>query len=63
MTTDTAFKVNAGDILPSEGIFILAGDNGTVAKLIVTSKTSFYVVADTDGDSNFDDFDSGPLSW
>ena len=63
MTTDTAIKVYTGDILPSEGILILTGDNGTVAKLIVINETSFYVVADTDGDSNFDDFDSGTLYW
>jgi len=63
MTTDTAFKVYTSNILPSEGILILTGDNGTVAKLIVINETSFYVVADTDGDSNFDDFDSGYLYW
>lgn len=63
ISTYAPFRINVGQDLPSQGELLLAGKNGTKARLKVNSPTTFIVEADTDGDGEYDDFTSDNLNW
>ena len=68
ISTTTPFRINNGSKWPFQGVLIVEGMAGsasgnTSARLTVLSATQYQVVADTDGDGAFDDYDSGPKNW
>ncbi len=68
VSTEEPFRLYDNDDWPSSGIFVLTGGEGdaggnTMARMVVLDADSFQVEADTDGDGEFDDYNSGPLLW
>ena len=63
ISTTTPIRMYDGDIWPSQGVIVVSGTGGTGARLIAAISFTYMVEADTDGDGNFDDYDSGWLSW
>jgi hypothetical protein len=47
---------------PSSGELQMVGGEGTKARLIVVNKNFYQIIADTNGDANYD-YDSGQMSW
>lgn len=62
ISSETPFRINAGDFFPTSGVLVAAGDNNTKARLTSLSSMSCRVEADTDGDGIYD-WDSGSLNW
>lgn len=65
--TTTAFRVYEGDDYPDFGEMLLTGENGsrghpTWAQIAALSSIQCQVIADTNGDGNYD-YDSGPMNW
>jgi len=63
VSTPTAFRIFDGDIWPSQGVLLVDGAGGAKARLTADPSFSYRVEADTDGDGDFDDYDSGLVSW
>jgi len=63
VTTEELFVIHDEDEWPSSGILLMVGANNTGARLTAINNLRCRVEADTDGDGEFDDWDSGPLLW
>jgi hypothetical protein len=67
LSTEVPFVVHDGEDWPSECVLVVTGDTGvaggsTKARLSALSSTTYQVVADTNGDGQYD-WDSGILFW
>ncbi|MDY6843351.1 MAG: hypothetical protein SVW57_04580 [Thermodesulfobacteriota bacterium] len=62
VSTPIHFVIYNGDYWPTDGILIITGDGGAMARLTVLSGTEFQVEADTNGDGTYN-WDSGVLEW
>ena len=68
ITTEQALNFGHDQDFPNSGVLIFTGDIGsqggyTAVRIEALSSTSCQVTADTDGDGDFDDFDSGIIPW
>ena len=63
ISTPTPIRIYDGDMWPSQGVLVVSGAGGTGARLTADISFSYMVEADTDGDGNFDNYDSGWISW
>lgn len=63
LSTETPFFLNLANTMPSSGVMLVSGANDKKAKLTVVSTSYVQVTADTDGDGNYDDYDSGVILW
>ena len=63
LETTTPFEVYFGDDYPTSGVLAVTGAGGTGVRLTAIDETICQVDADTDGDSNYDDYTSGPIPW
>jgi len=60
--TENVFRITGNNDFPSTGSVVANGGDGTKARLVSVSSTTFQVTADTDGNGT-DDFTSGELNW
>ena len=63
VTTPTPFRINDGAIWPYQGVLLVTGAGGAQARLTAGAALDYRVEADTDGNGDFSDYDSGWLSW
>jgi hypothetical protein len=68
LSIEATVHINDGEIWPASGSIILTGVEGsqggnTKIRLTFISATEFRVDADTDGDGEYDDYNSGTQLW
>ena len=68
ISTEQALDFGFGQEYPSSGVIVFTGALGsqggnTAVRVEALSSTSCQVIADTDGDGDYDDFDSGEIPW
>jgi hypothetical protein len=62
LTTQDSFVVNDGDDWPSSGILVIAGANGSQARLTALDNATCRIEADAGGDDVYE-WDSGIMNW
>jgi hypothetical protein len=62
LSTSTPLRTYNNNKWPSSGELQMVGGEGTKARLIVVNKNFYQIIADTNGDANYD-YDSGQMSW
>ncbi len=63
ITTEQALDFGIGQDYPSSGVIVFTGALGSAIRVEAISATECQITADTDGDENFDDFDSDIILW
>jgi hypothetical protein len=68
LSIEQTVHINDGELWPASGSIILTGAEGsqggnTKIRLTFISATEFSVDADTDGDGEYDDYNSGTQKW
>lgn len=63
LSTEEMLRLYDGDEYPSSGVLVVTGGGNTRARLEYISSTTYQVLADTDGDGLYDDYDSGVSNW
>lgn len=63
ITTEQALRIRFDESHPYEGELIITGNGNTRARLEIISTAVCRITCDTDGDDEFDDYDSGLVHW